>query len=118
MNDDFIRIRGLKLATCIGVPDDERSEEQELLVDLEIVPPCSFAGMDDAIEATVDYQAVCERLVELAAEGERCLIETLADEMASVVLAEFGARRVRVEIRKFILPQTEWVGVVCERVAG
>lgn len=116
MNEDRILIRGLRLATRIGVPDAERAEEQELLVDLEIVPPGSFAAMNDAIESTVDYQKVCERLAVLAASGERQLIETLADEMAKLVLADFGARRVRVEIRKFILPQTEWVGVVCERL--
>ena len=112
MKPDTITIKGLKLRTKIGVPDAERAAPQELEADLRIEPNQAFAAMADDLDATVDYHAVCLGVEALAAEGERQLIESLAHEIAQWVLDHFpAARRVRVELRKFILPQTRWVSV-------
>ncbi|MGB0327016.1 MAG: dihydroneopterin aldolase [Akkermansiaceae bacterium] len=110
---DRVVIRGLQLTTHIGVPDEERVEPQilraHLLMEVEQFPT------EDEIEGTVDYKAVADRVVALAGEGERKLIETLAQEVAGLVLREFAVSKVTVEIDKFILPETDWVGVVIER---
>lgn len=111
MSESLVKIRGLRLKTRIGVPEEERAEVQELRVHVDMVPGKSFSEMEDQIDSTIDYHAVCLELEALAARGERRLIETLADEMADHVLTEHGAVQVRVEIEKFILPQTDWVGV-------
>ena len=111
MSEGIVRVKGLRIRTRIGVPDEERAGWQELLVDLEMVPETAFSAMGDRIEATVDYHAVCEEIGRLAETGSRHLIETLADEIADLVLDRHSAREVVVGIRKFILPQTEWVGV-------
>lgn len=112
MNDQII-IRGLQLTCRIGVPDEERAEPQDLRAHLTLnVTP--FPG-DDRIEGTVDYKAVGDRVRELAAQRERKLIETLAQDIASAVLEEFSVLEVRVELEKFILPETDWVGVVITR---
>jgi dihydroneopterin aldolase len=39
------------------------------------------------------------------------LIEALASDIATMVLEEFSAARVQVEVRKFIIPQTSFVAV-------
>lgn len=114
---NLIHVRGLEIETRIGVPDEERAEPQLLKVDLEMTPPADFAAMGDEVAATIDYHRVCIEVRRLASQGERKLIETLASEIADMVLRNFGAVRVRVMIRKFILPETEWVGVECERDA-
>ena len=112
MNADTITIKGLKLRTKVGVPDAERAESQELEADLCIQPIRAFSTMADDLDATVDYHAVCLGVEALAAEGERQLIESLAHEIARWVLDHFPtAHSVRVELRKFILPQTRWVSV-------
>jgi dihydroneopterin aldolase len=115
MDGDWIEIRGLQINTRIGVPETERAEPQRLLVDVRMRPLRDFARMPDAIPATVDYFAVAQRLVALAAERPRQLIETLADEVATAVLREFAVRRVEVSVRKFILPNAEFVAVHCAR---
>jgi len=69
--------------------------------------------MEDAIERTVDYAAVCQRLNDLAACQSCHLIETLAAEAASLILEEFKATEVAIEIRKFILPNTEHMSARC-----
>jgi dihydroneopterin aldolase len=110
---DKIVIRGLELFTNIGVPAEERAEAQKLRVHLTL-EVTRFPEVD-GIEGTVDYKAVADRVRELAAEKERQLIETLAQDVAAVVLNEFEVSKIRVEIEKFILPETDWVGVILER---
>ncbi len=113
--DDEIEIRGLEVFPLIGVPAEERAEPQRLLIDLRLTPRRSFAAMTDEITATVDYFALSQRVVDLAAARPRQLIETLAEEIATFVLREFALRRVDVTVRKFILPNTEYVAVHCRR---
>jgi dihydroneopterin aldolase len=113
---DRIVIRGLELWCRLGVPKEERAEPQRLRAHL-ILEVGDFPEDDDLV-GTVDYKAVADRLREVAATGERKLLETLARQLAALVLGEFAVSRVRVELEKFILPETDWVGVVIERVAG
>lgn len=110
---DQIVIRGLELCTQIGVPAEERAEVQKVRVHLTL--EVNRFPEVDGIEDTVDYKAVADRVREAAAEKERQLIETLAQDIAALVLGEFKVSKVRVEIEKFILPETDWVGVILER---
>ena len=110
-----IRIESLRVRTRIGVPDEERADEQEVEIDLRIEPGVDFSEMDDDISKTIDYAQVCERIAELAAARPRNLIETLAADIAEFVRDKFAARSVEVEVRKFILPQTRHVAVRCRR---
>ena len=106
-----ILIDSLRVKTWIGVPDAERIEAQEVEMDIRIEPERSFAEMQDDISLTVDYAAVCQRASEVARERPRRLIESLAQEIGSMILSEFAATSVEVEIRKFILPETRHVAV-------
>lgn len=106
-----IVIDSLRVQTFIGVPDAERMDSQEVEIDLCIQPSIGFCAMRDDIACTVDYAAVCEWVSQIAGERPRCLIETLACDIAEGILQEFPAVSVRIEIRKFILPQTRHVAV-------
>lgn len=112
---DEITIRGLEVMSHVGVPDEERAHPQRLLVDVTFTPRISFESVGDDIRSTVDYYAASQRIVSLAAERPRRLIETLAADIAACVLNEFPAESVDVEVRKFILPNTEYVAVRCRR---
>lgn len=114
-SSDKIIIRGLSLSSHVGVPDDERAQSQELRVHVTLFPEPSQQPLDDDIERTVDYYAVSLRLEEVAKEKPRKLIETLAEDMAATVLAEFSVSAVSIEIEKFILPNTHHVGVLITR---
>jgi dihydroneopterin aldolase len=43
------------------------------------------------------------------------LIETLAEETAAHLLAQFSLRKVEVEVRKFVLPDANYVSVTAVR---
>ncbi len=114
---DWIEISRLRVKTKVGVPDDERATAQEVEISLRMKPSNPLRDLGDELDATVDYYAVSRRVIEVAERGERRLIETLAEEIADAVLAEFAVRRLTVEVRKFILPDTEFVAVHLSRKA-
>jgi len=112
---DVIEIRRLRVSTYIGVPDEERAEPQILLVTLRMFPAEGFDDLGDDIGRTIDYYAVSLELEKLAADHPRRLIETLAKDIASYLLANHPLVKVAVTIEKHILPNTECVAVHLER---
>ncbi len=112
---DLIHLRGLDLPVRIGVPEEERAALQTLQADVSFTVPTRFEVMHDDLSLTVDYAAVALRLRALAAEKPRQLIETLASEMATCLLNEFGAGSVTIELRKRILPGCDHVAVSLTR---
>jgi 7,8-dihydroneopterin aldolase/epimerase/oxygenase len=112
---NVIIIKGLEVIACIGVSEDERKRAQRLRIDAILTPLTEFSALADDISRTVDYHAAARRIASVAAAGPRRLIETLASEIAEMLVGEFRARRAEVEIRKFVLPGTEYVAVRCSR---
>lgn len=112
-----IRINGLRLRCHVGVPDEERAVTQELCLDLVMRPSSSWENLADHLGGTIDYSAVVTDLQDLAGEGQRRLIETLAMDAADMLLKKYPLKSVRVSVEKFILPQTRSVAVVVEKRA-
>lgn len=112
---DRIHIEGLELSAFIGVPDEERAAAQRLTVSLRLEPVGDFTALADEIGSTVDYHAVCDAVKALSLARPRRLIETLAGEIAALVLGRFAVRAVEVELRKYILPDTAHVAVSLRR---
>ena len=115
-NERIISIRGLEVRARVGVPDEERAAPQRLLIDLKFTALAQPEKLNDDIALTVDYNTVSLRVAEMAGDHPVKLIETLADEIAETLLSEFGLRWIEITIRKFILPQTEWVAVSVRRL--
>lgn len=118
MSDDFIRIEELELSARIGVTDEERRAPQRLVLTLTLWPQDALRDLQDDIEKTIDYAHVCEAVKSCVAGRTDRLIETLAEAVASVVLSEFSVARVRVEVRKFVLPDVRHVSVTLTRARG
>lgn len=112
---DQILIQQLELSAQVGVPDQERATPQRLTACLAIEPQQDFSALEDRIENAVDYFTVTRRVQELARLRPRRLLETLAEEIAALLLSEFPIATVRVELRKYILPDTDYVAVRIDR---
>lgn len=115
MKGDSIWIEEMELTARIGVSAAERAAPQRLTATLSLEPLASFRALGDDLARTVDYAQVWQRVRELAAAGERRLLETLADELALTLLGEFRLAAVEIELRKFILPETRSVAVRLRR---
>lgn len=106
-----IIIKELSVTAHVGITDAEREDSQQLLVNVVMTPRNAFPELKDDITRTVDYYTASRRIIHLAAARPRKLIETLAVEIADLLINEFSVARAEVEVRKFILPDTEYVAV-------
>ena len=113
MKGDEIHVAGLALNVRIGVTERERAQPQRVTVFLTLRPAHGFGGVRARVGPTVHYEAGCAGLRKMAAESPpRQLIETLAEDIATLVLACFSVcAEVDVEWRKYILPDTDYVAV-------
>ena len=86
---DKIILTGIHLMCHLGVPAEERAVEQEILIDIELRMDLAKPGHSDNFADTVDYAAVRNVLAEVAARRTYVLVESLAETMASEILARF-----------------------------
>jgi dihydroneopterin aldolase len=105
----MIAIKDLGVLCRIGVPEKERAKPQRLLITIEMSGDFSKACTTDDITHTINYYEVSRRVVALCQEQSHRLIEKLADELAGMILKEFGPDEVTVEVKKFILPDARYV---------
>jgi FolB domain-containing protein len=113
--DSRIHINQLELMACIGVPDEERASPQRLTISLTLCPMRDGADLNDDISRTVNYAAVCAETKKFVRDRRDRLIETLADALAKHLLEVFEIQRITIELRKFILPDVEFVSVTVTR---
>ena len=114
---DLIIIKDLKVNYRVGVPDEERARPQKLLLTLHVEHDFRQAVAADDVGETIDYDALSRRLFAFGDDCHWCLIETLASDIATMVLDDFQASRVKVEVKKFVIPEAEYVAVCIERAA-
>ncbi len=113
---DTVFIRELKVETVIGVYDWERSVRQLLVLNLEMASDNRRAAATDGIGHAVDYAAVSERLISFVEASKFQLIETLAEQVAAIVLQEFAVPWLRLRVSKpGAVIQARDVGVLIER---
>jgi dihydroneopterin aldolase len=97
---DRLKLRGLRAVGHHGVLEAERRDGQEFVVDVELALDTRAAAGADDLAATVHYGDLAERL-HLAIETDPVdLIETLAQRLADVCLAEPPVLSVDVTVHK------------------
>jgi 7,8-dihydroneopterin aldolase/epimerase/oxygenase len=113
---DTIFVRELRLEAGVGIYRRERATRQTVQFDLEIGLPDKQAALSDKVADTIDYAVVIERISAELASRHFGLVETLADHIAKMILAEFGAPWVKVSVAKLgVMRNVKLVGVTVER---
>jgi dihydroneopterin aldolase len=97
---DTIFLRALRIETVIGIYDWERRIKQPVVIDLEMGADVRRAAAADNIEDTLNYKAVAKRIIAFVEASEFQLVETLAERIAEIVLAEFRVPWLRLTLNK------------------
>ena len=114
---DLIELRGLRVDAIVGVLPHERTTPQPLAIDLDIEADLARAGATDDLGDTVDYGDVAKGLLAVI-EGEPVnLIETLAQRLADVCLADERVQRVELTVHKPDAPIPATFGDVTVSIA-
>jgi dihydroneopterin aldolase len=109
-------IRNMVLERLIGVHRHEHGRKQKVRINLDLAVDEGKISLNDDLDNVVCYEAIAERIREIAAHGHVNLVETFAEEIAAMCLDDARVLSARVRIEKLeALSDTESVGVEIER---
>jgi len=112
-----IFIRDLVIPCRIGIYAHEQTGAQRVRINAQLWVREGTAPLADNIENVVSYEHVVDGMRALAARGHINLVETLAEEIAALCLADSRVERTRVCVEKLdIYDDAASVGVEIERV--
>ena len=113
---DKIFLHALKAEAIIGIYDWERQVKQTVVVDLEMSGTVRKAALSDSIDDTLNYKKVAKRVLAFVEASQYHLVETLTEQIAMLLLSEFGLTWVRVSLSKpGAVRNSRDVGVIIER---
>lgn len=115
---DQIHIVNLRVRGNIGVAEWEKKARQDLVINMTITHDQRKAAASDDVADTVDYRAIRDHAVDIVEKSPHELLESLAEELATMVLGIDGVAGVRVRVDKpGALRFADSVAVEIERAA-
>lgn len=97
---DQILIKDLLCRGVIGISDRERSQPQDILVNVILFVDITKAGQTDSIEDSVNYRTVAKRILAHVEKIGRYTVEALATDVANICLEDERVVKTRVRIEK------------------
>jgi dihydroneopterin aldolase len=97
---DIIELRGLRVRGHHGVYDFERRDGQDFVVDVALELDLATAAASDDVADTVDYGSLATALAAAIAGEPVNLLETLAERLITVCLADQRVGAVTVTVHK------------------
>jgi len=97
------------------VPEEERKSPQRITLTITLWPLAGLHDLGDDIGRTINYSAIAQTVRESVAARRDKLIETLAEQVALHLLGTFPIAKVRIELRKFVVPDAKFVSVALTR---
>jgi dihydroneopterin aldolase len=112
-------VRDLVLSCAIGVHTHEQHAPQRVRINVELMVAEEDRNLGDRIENVVSYEHIVDGVRAITEESHINLVETLAERIAGLCLADGRVARVRVSVEKLdIYAEAASVGVEIERVRG
>jgi dihydroneopterin aldolase len=113
-----ILVRDLVVLCEIGVFPQEHGKKQRVRISLTLDIAKGERPIEDKLAATVSYSDIIDRVRELADRGRINLVETLAERVAALCLADRRVRSAQVRVEKLdIYPDGTIVGVEIQRMS-
>lgn len=97
---DRILIKNLLVRGILGINPDERIEQQDILLNLEIWTDIEDAAASDDIEHALNYRSLTKQVIAHVQASRDHLVEKLVSDLANLVLDGYSASAVRVRVEK------------------
>lgn len=96
-----IELERVRIECIVGIHPHERVQEQTIEIDVAMDIDFAEAAGTECVDATIDYTEVARVLAELVVERKYQLVETMAEEAASLVLGSWPrVQRVEIVVHK------------------
>lgn len=100
INEDKIVIKDLEVDCIVGVRKIERKERQKVFVTVEIYTNTEKAAKSSNIKDTINYSSIIKNIKELIINKKYLLLETMAEDIAKMILKDKKVNEVRVSVKK------------------
>ena len=97
---DTIFLHGIETHCVIGVWEWEKRITQKIIVDLDMASDIAQSALTDELQDTLNYKAIGEGVIEMLETSRFQLIETMAEEVAKLVMEKFSVSWVKVRVNK------------------
>lgn len=112
----LVRVRDLVLPVSIGIYEHEKQAPQRVCINVELKVREGDGPVGDDIANVLSYEDIVNGIKAIVADGHINLVETLAECIAELCLADARVGRARVGVDKLdIVPEAASVGVEIER---
>ena len=116
---DRIEIKDLLIRSIIGVNEDERTNRQDVLINITLATDTRAAAESDRIDDAVDYRTMTKRVISLVESSQCFLVEKLAASIANLCLGDDRVTQATVSVEKpMALRFARSVGVTIVRSRG
>ncbi len=113
---DIVFLNNIKTKTIIGLHPWERQVKQPIYLDLELGTDIRASASSDDINHTLDYETIARHVTNFTENQSFMLIETLAEQLATELLAKFKLPWLRLKVSKPCVTINAYpVGVIIER---
>jgi FolB domain-containing protein len=111
----YITIADLEVFYRVGLTDEERVKPQRLLLTVVLTYDFSSAAISGRLARTVDYNDVVHRLLKFGEKRQWKLMEAVVTDVADLVLANYPATQVAVEVKRPTVPEAKYISVSLSR---
>jgi D-erythro-7,8-dihydroneopterin triphosphate epimerase len=95
-----ICIKNLRVSSILGVYEEERRTERDIVINIRFEYDSDTALQSDAIEDAIDYKQVRDSIVNFVTGTQFMLIEKLADGTVQELASDSRIRKLHVEVDK------------------
>lgn len=97
---DKVFIKDLEIDAIIGIYDVERTSKQKVVFDLEMWWDVAQAAKSENIEDALNYKTLSDQIKDFVGNSEFQLIETLAEEVAAIIIKQYAVETVKLTLHK------------------
>jgi len=97
---DKVFIKDLMVRGVIGVSERERSQPQDIVVNITLVTDISTGGKSDNINDCVNYRTVAKKVISHIQSVSRYTVEALATDISEICLQFSGVQKAIVTVEK------------------
>ena len=97
---DIIFLHGIEANCVVGVWEWEKQITQKIIVDIDVSADIAASAASDELKDTLNYKALAESVISMLEASRFQLIETMAEEVAQLVMNEFSVSWTKVRINK------------------
>lgn len=97
---DKIHIRDLTVRGILGINPEERTNRQDILVNVTMWADTSAAAASDDIDDAVNYKTITKRIIAHIENGQPMLVERLVQEIADICLEDERVEKVEATVEK------------------